>query len=296
MNPLRLLFLLALAALSSMASAALPPPPVVEKQRESFLSGGRRISVETFAPKVPGRYPAVLVLHSSAGTLFGKRELEQFSQSLAERGMVAFLVRYFDRTGTIFAGDGGIDRHLHVWEDTIIDGISFAAAHPRVRAESIGIFGYSLGAFLGVSVASRDARVDAVAELAGGMFDYLGGRLRRVPPTLILHGTADKRVNVSYARALEREARRLGARPVVYLFPGEGHVLSKTASAAASARAISFLGEHLRTRSSARSGRATSAPPRKRNLGSGLLCREIAGRFFETPCRLAEAAYKAAPN
>jgi len=242
---LRILGLAVLALLPSFARATPAVKLAVQEKRESFLSGGRRISVETFAPKAPGRFPAVLVLHSSAGTLFGKRELEQLSQSLAERGMVAFMVRYFDRTGTIFAGDSGIARHLHVWEDTVIDGIGFAAAHPRVRADSIGIFGYSLGAFLGVSVASRDARVDAVAELAGGMFDYLGGRLQRVPPTLILHGTADRRVDPRYARELEREARRLGARPVVRLFPGEGHVLSPSAATAASTQAIAFLEKHL---------------------------------------------------
>jgi hypothetical protein len=43
------------------------------------------------------------------------------------------------------------------------------------------MFGLSLGAFLAVSVASRDTRVDAVAELSGVIFDYLGGRLRGVP-------------------------------------------------------------------------------------------------------------------
>ena len=249
MNILRRLCLLALALGTALsASAAAPPAFAVETARESFRSGGRRISVETFAPQAPGRFPAVLVLHSSAGTLFGKGELERFSRALAERGVVAFLVRYFDRTGTIFAGDKGIEKDLHLWEETVGDALDFATAHPRVRRESIGLFGYSLGAFLAVSTASRDRRVDAVAELSGGMFDYLGGRLRRVPPTLILHGTADQRVNVRYARALDREARRLGARPVMHLYPGEGHVLSKPALADASQRALDFLTAQLRPR------------------------------------------------
>ena len=235
-----------LAFLPSLAEAAPAAPFAVEKKRESFVSGGRKISVETFAPRAPGRFPAVLVLHSSAGTLVGKGQLEQFSRALAERGMVALLVHYFDRTGTIFANDARIEKHRHEWEDTVGGAVSFAAAHPRVRADAIGIFGYSLGAFLGVSVASRDARIDAVADLAGGMFTYLGGRLKRVPPTLILHGIEDQRVKVRYAYELEREARRLGARPTVRLFPGEGHVLTAPAAAAASAEAIAFLGRKLR--------------------------------------------------
>ncbi len=242
-----LLFLSALAGLASFAGAATPTTFAVEKTRESFISGGRRISVETFAPCAPGRFPAVLVLHSSAGTLFGKGELERFSQSLAARGIVAFFVRYYDRTGTIFAGDKGIEKHLHEWEDTISDAMDFAAAHPRVRRDLIGLFGYSLGAFLAVSIASRDPRVDAVAELAGGIFTYLGGRLQRVPPTLIMYGTADQRVDPRYARELERVARHHGTRPLVKSYPGEGHVLSKPALADASQRALDFLTGQLRT-------------------------------------------------
>ncbi len=251
-TPFRLLFLAALAGLLPLTSVAAPTTFAVEKTRESFVSGGRRISVETFAPKTAGRFPAVLVLHSSAGTLVGKGQLERFSQALAERGMIAFMVRYFDRTCTIFAGDRGIAKHLHAWEDTIGDALDFTVAHPRVRRESIGIFGYSLGAFLAVSTASRDVRVDTVVSLSGGMFDYLGGRLRRAPPTLILHGSDDQRVKVRYAQALEREARRLGARPVMQLYPGEGHVMSRTATADASARAIAFLQEKLRPSSASR--------------------------------------------
>lgn len=259
MISLRLFLLALLACLGPCALSAAPAQFCVTKSHESFVSGGRRISVETFAPDAPGRFPAVLVLHSSAGTLFGKDALEDFSAALARRGMVAFMVRYFDRTGTIFAGDKGIEKNLHVWEDTVADALNFAAAHPRARQGSIGIFGYSLGAFLAVSAASSDKRVDAVAELSGGIFKYLGGHLRRVPPTLILHGTADQRVNVRYAHELERVARGLGARPVVRLFPGEGHVFSKPAQAEASAAAVAFLSAQLRQKKTDNSARVKSS-------------------------------------
>ena len=243
MPALRFALAFILATALRLSAASIPP---VQETRENFISGGRKISVETFAPVAPGRHPAVLVLHSSAGTLVGKGELERLSRTLAGRGVVAFLVRYYDRTGTIFAGDKGIEKHLHEWEDTVGDAMNFASAHPRVRRESIGIFGYSLGAFLAVSQASRDRRVDAVAEVAGGIFTYMGGRLERMPPLLILHGTADQRVDVRYAHELERAARKIGTRPVAKLYPGEGHVLSKPALADASQRSLDFLCRQLR--------------------------------------------------
>lgn len=82
MVSLRLLFLAAFAFLGPLASASASTPATfaVERMRESFVSGGRKISVETFRPRGPGRFPAVLVLHSSAGTLVGKGQLERFSR------------------------------------------------------------------------------------------------------------------------------------------------------------------------------------------------------------------------
>ena len=116
---------------------------------------------------------------------------------------------------------------------------------PGLRGPA-GIFGYSLGAFLAVSAGAHDARVDAVAELSGGIFDYLHGRLQRVPPTLILHGLDDARVNIRQAYALDAEARRHGVAPAMHLYSREGHVLSRPALEDASARVLDFLDTELR--------------------------------------------------
>lgn len=214
-------------------------------RREEFVSGGRRIHVETFAPVGTGRFPAVLVLHSSAGTLIGRGELERFSRKLAEQGAVTFLVRYFDRTGTIFANNKAIDRYSRVWTATVKEAVDFAASHPRVERARIGIFGYSLGAFVGVAEASRDARVVAVVEVAGGIFKGFANEMRRVPTIAILHGAADQRVPVARAFELERKAREFGVKPEVKIYAGEGHRLSGAAAEDASRRALLFFQKHL---------------------------------------------------
>ena len=239
--PVALTSILCFFAASTLPASARE----IETQRESFVSGGRRISVETFAPAGADRCPAVLVLHSAAGTLVGKGELVRFSRTLAEQGKVAFLVRYFDRTGTIFAGDRAIDEHTGVWMETVQDAVNFAAGHPRVRADRIGMFGFSLGAYLSVAIGTRDPRVDAVAEIAGGIFEGSAGGMRRFPPMLILHGRADQRVPVQRAFELRQAARRLGAKPELRIYDGEGHRLSPAASADASRRALAFLDRHL---------------------------------------------------
>lgn len=239
---------LAIGMVSAIHTIKAAPVARIQEERASFMSGGRKISVETFAPAGVERLPAVLVLHSSAGTLVGKGELVRFSRALAAQGQVAFLVRYFDRTGTVIASGRDIDRFTAAWLATVRDAVDFAAAHPRVRANSIGLFGYSLGAYLAVAEASLDPRIDAVVEVAGGVLAGFEGRMRRLPPTLILHGTADERVLLSEAYEVQSAGRRFGSVVELKLFPGEGHRLSRSASEDASRRALRFLDQHLRAR------------------------------------------------
>ncbi|MDB6155803.1 MAG: dienelactone hydrolase [Chthoniobacteraceae bacterium] len=219
--------------------------PAIEQRNESFLSGGKTIHVETFAPAGNGRFPAVLVLHTSVGTLVGKSQLELFSKQLAAQGNVAFLVRYFDRTGTHYAGDDKINELAPVWIETVHDTVSFAAAHAKVRPGAIGIFGYSLGAYLGVAESSNDPRVKALVEIAGGILTRYKGKIDRLPPLLSLHGDADERVSVSNAFELQKLARQLGGNPQIHIYKGEGHRLSPAAASDASARALRFLERHL---------------------------------------------------
>lgn len=239
-----LALLLPTCVLSPMNADAAPRP--VDETRGAFQSGGRNVRVQIYAPRGTGRHPAVLVLHSAGGTLLGWKELQRFSKSLAERGMTAFLVRYFDRTGTIMADARAIDRHIPAWINTVGDAVDYAASHPRTNRKKIGVFGYSLGAYLSVAQGSLDPRIDAVAEVAGGVFDPpFPSRMRRMPPILIMHGIADRRVKVSEAYEVAAAAKRFGTRPILQLYPGEEHVLRGAAAADATARTFVFLERNL---------------------------------------------------
>lgn len=220
--------------------------PGVTVGKDSYLSGGKKIKVETFVPSDRNRHPAVLVLYGSGGSVVGKGEMTDFAKALAGQGTVVFLVHYFNRTGTLFvAGDDKIVRLSELWTDTVRDGVAYAMGHPRVREGSVGLFGYSLGAYLAVAESARNPRVGVVAELSGGIFGRLRGKLARLPPLLILHGREDERVPVSNAIELEQTARRLGARPQIHIYENEGHRLSKPALADATQRTLRFFDRHL---------------------------------------------------
>lgn len=218
----------------------------IRESKTSYLSGGKKIAVETFLPADSKRHPAVVVLYGSGGLLHGKGEMDAFARQLAKRGMAAYMIHYFDRTGTLLAGDKSIAADSAVWQATVKDGIDFISQQPQVRPGPIGAFGYSLGAFLTVGAATTDARIGVTAELAGGLFDRLKGHTTRFPPMLILHGRKDTRVPMKYAEELQQAARHMNAQPMVHIYPGEGHALSDPAAADASARALNFLQQHLK--------------------------------------------------
>lgn len=233
--------------LAASCSTTSTRPGIVERN-ESFMSSGHKIKVETFAPSTTGRFPTVLVLHSSAGMIAGKGVLVDLCRKLASEGKLVMLVHYFNRTGTYWSGEATITKLWPTWAATVQDAVNYAAADPRVRADQIGIFGYSLGAFLAVAVASEDQRVSAVVEVSGGIFDALNSKLKRVPPTLILHGRADERVSVSYALGLEKVARKMGQPATMKLYDGEGHILKKEALSDAMERTLKFFATHLPTK------------------------------------------------
>ena len=66
--------------------------------------------------------------------------------------------------------------------------------HPEAR--SVGIFGYSLGAFAAVEEARRHSAVGVVVAQAGGFWhaEPEGPTRRPMPPRLIIHGLKDQRV------------------------------------------------------------------------------------------------------
>jgi dienelactone hydrolase len=237
---------LASALLSTSSCSHSPQAAGIHESKTSYLSGGKKIQVETFLPAVSNRHPAVVVLYGSGGSLNGKGEIDAFARQLAQRGMAAYMIHYFNRTGTLIAGDKSIAADSAVWQETVKDGIDFITQQPQVRPGPIGMFGYSLGAFLTVGAATTDSRITAAAELSGGLFDRLKGHAQRFPPMLILHGRNDERVRIKFAEELQQEAHRLHAQPEVHIYPSEGHALSKPAAADAAARTLTFLQHHLR--------------------------------------------------
>lgn len=217
----------------------------VATDTNSFRSKGRQIGVESFIPTNVVRCPAILVLHGAGGMDSGNKYVRQLAAAVAGNGYATFLVEYFERTGTTFASDPIIHANFDKWVETIRDATTFIADHSSIDRDRIGTVGYSLGGYLAVAHAAGDARIRAVVEVAGGIDPELVRTVKRLPPTLIIHGKEDQRV--SFARATELEAllKKLGTPVKTEFFPNERHILSPSAAIAALGSALEFLGAHM---------------------------------------------------
>jgi carboxymethylenebutenolidase len=128
---------------------------------------------------------------------------------------------------------------------TVQDALAFAADQPGADPRRIGIVGISLGAALGLAVASTDSRVKALVNYFGPLPQGAIATTSRLPPTLILHGSADPIVPVSNAYAVEALLRQQNVPHEIKVYPGQGHGFRGAAEDDATARSLAFLERHL---------------------------------------------------
>lgn len=223
------------------------PNPDVAHSERSFMSEGVPITVERMAPRRPGRYPAVLVLNPSSGTESnGGRYVRRYADQFALNGYVAYVVHYFDRTGTEVSNDALEDRDFPIWTRTLSDAVTYVQHDSLVDSTRVGVFGYSLGAYMALALGAVDRRVKALVVLGGGFFDALAPAVKRLPPTLLLHGADDAVVPLGEARKVDATLARLGVAHELVIYPGEGHSLSAKSDPDVAARGIHFLDRHMR--------------------------------------------------
>jgi carboxymethylenebutenolidase len=125
------------------------------------------------------------------------------------------------------------------------DAISHIDQLPSVDAQRIGLLGFSLGAYLALSVASVDPRVKAVVEFFGGFPKEMKFFMRRLCPVLILHGEADATVPVQEAYDLQALLEKKGMPYEIMIYPGAGHGFANDVWRDAGKRSLHFLRKFL---------------------------------------------------
>jgi dienelactone hydrolase len=216
----------------------------LQEKRNSFTSGGKSIAVETFQSPGTGARPAVLMLHGADG-LSSNTQYREGAHHMAAAGYQVHLVHYLDRTGERRASFATLFQNFMPWINTVQDALGFAAAYPGADAGRIGIVGISLGAALGLAVSSTDKRVKTLVTYFGPLPQGAIAATSQLPPTLVLHGSADPIVPVANAYAVEALLRQQNVPHEVKVYPGQGHGFRGAAEKDATQRALAFLRRHL---------------------------------------------------
>ena len=206
------------------------------------VAGGSRLSLELRAdelgdaaipailmlPDATGEVPAALLIH---GYTSRKETMsDSVGRALLDVGIASLAVDLPLHGERFVAGRsrGGMQplELMRTWKLALTEcalGLRYLAARPEIDRERRAVVGYSLGSFLGVTIAARErAAVKAVVLAAGGdLPDDLpfGMMIRAVvdpivavrsldaTPLLMVHGRRDRTVTAAQARRLFDAAR-----------------------------------------------------------------------------------------
>ena len=229
--------------------AAEPRSARVYSTLDCFVSHEVPITVEKFAPDDDEQHPAIVFLHAIDGLETGHGPLyDRLARQFAARGYVVLLVHYFDSTGGS-AADAQAYRKLFLpflslppdapevktcrqlfstWVDVASDAVKFAEQLPEVDEARIGMVGFSMGAFVSLAAAGQeDSHVAAVVEFFGGLPADVTVNLKKLPPTLIVHGDRDQTVSVKEAYALHGWMKAQGLASDIAVYHGADHMFMK---------------------------------------------------------------------
>ena len=209
----------------------------------SFESGGKTIRLDCFLPENAGaKLPTVIGLYGFGG---GHISMSDPAGQLAEQGFAVYVLHYFDRTGQVEAEKSALVLNFPIWMKTLWDAVSFVEQQPSVDPERIGLVGFSLGGYLAVCGSAIDPRIKVVVEFFGGLPKEMKLFMRRMCPTLILHGADDAVIPVSEAHHLKEVLARKNIPHEVQIYPGVGHGFDGEVWEDARVRTLAFLQKYL---------------------------------------------------
>jgi carboxymethylenebutenolidase len=220
----------------------------VSQSQTIFQSGGKDIRLDCFVPESDSlRFPAVIGLHGSGG---GFESMAEPANMLARQGIAVYVLHYFDRTGDDRVDDKTtILRHSPAWLKTIWDAMNLVEQQPCVDPKRMGLLGFSLGAYLALTIAAFDSRVQAVVEFFGGFPTEIRSFMRRLCPVLILHGDADQTVPVQEAYDLKEILEKRKMPYEMQIYPEAGHGFSGETWQDAAFRTLDFFKRYLEVQS-----------------------------------------------
>jgi carboxymethylenebutenolidase len=212
---------------SASASAA---DATVRESTVPTRSGALKVRCHSPPAQAEARLPLVVLLHGAAGHAPYARHYDSHAEALAASGLRTCAVLYYSaKDMRVLAGRNRAEQaklfpnRFMGWLASIDEAVNHLGSLPTTEPESIGVLGFSQGAYLAVGLAGTNRRIKALAEFYGGFPGPLESRITQLPHTLILHGEADTVIPVQEAHTLEAMARQRATSHTTRLYPGAAH-------------------------------------------------------------------------
>jgi carboxymethylenebutenolidase len=227
----------------------------IEVHNGRFESDGKPVEDFYCVPLPQGAHPAVILLHGAVPRGYGNQGFAEQCRKLAAAGYYAMFVEYYSQAGLARPGDppvtgkgfaAWVNVNFPIWTREIVSAIDALGQNPEVERDQIALIGHSLGAFLALAVgASEGGRVAAVIEYYGALTNIAPPMVANMPPTLILHGSADETIPVRYAYELDALLTSYNRPHEMKIYPGAGHGLDPATGADAWQKSLDFLRRYL---------------------------------------------------
>lgn len=210
----------------------------------SVDAGSGKVTTRCYATPGHEPRPVVVLLHGGSGYDRFSRQYEMYADALAARGFRVCAVLYYTPEDlNVMAGNdraarqARYDSRFTSWLAAVNTAIDRLSELESTTPGSIGVLGFSQGAYLAVAAAGTNQRVKALVEFYGGVPSLVEKRISHLPATLIVHGEDDKVVPVNEAYAMETFARTKANSYTMKIYKSAGHGFdSKQTDAAVDAR------------------------------------------------------------
>lgn len=214
------------------------------------------LDVRCSAPLRADGKPLVVVLHGQSGYAAFQSAYDAYLQRLSRLGLRACALSYYrddDEANMHSPFASQREAHFEQSFDTWVRRIEAATTQLQNRsgASRTGLLGFSQGGALALAVAAAgQPRFEALVTFyAPWPRPVAAGQFQTLPPSLFIHGEADRTVPAAHAHRLLQLAQSRGTSAEIALFPEADHGFdlgSETAQAqAAQQRAQEFLVQRL---------------------------------------------------
>ena len=244
----------ALAAFLILASSAQSAPADV---RDLVAPGpDRDVPMRCYANPGEDPHPVIAILHGGRGYEAFRAQYEGHASALVSRGFRVCAVLYYSdqdlrvmHSGDRDARQARYQTQFNTWVGAANQAVDYLSRLATTTSGGVGVLGFSQGAFLAVAVAGTNSNVRALVEFYGGVPSIAQARIARLPPTLIVHGDADKVVSVQEAYVLKDFVEMKAPNYGIRIYPGAGHGFDANANDAraidARQKAVDFFSAHL---------------------------------------------------